>query len=78
VDEKKKINFVYILENHILSSEFLYIISISVEATKRFVMDMYDLRTNEEFLKLKEKYVQGRKTTTESTWWTAAGQKPLN
>lgn len=68
----------YILENHILSSEFLYIIGISMEASKRFVMDMYDLRTNEEFYKLKEKYVQSRKTTSESTWWTAAGQKPLN
>ncbi|KAI8880407.1 S-adenosyl-L-methionine-dependent methyltransferase [Backusella circina FSU 941] len=66
------------LENHILSSEFLYIIGISMEASKRFVMDMYDLHTREEFLKIKEKYVQGRKTTSESTWCIAAGQKPLN
>jgi hypothetical protein len=65
------------LENHVLSAEFMYIISISIDSCKRFIIEIYDIQSELEFQELKKLYMDSRKKTSESAWWYSVGQKPL-
>ncbi|KAG1122013.1 hypothetical protein G6F42_011879 [Rhizopus arrhizus] len=63
------------LNNHPLASEFLYIFDISFDTAKRIVYAVYGLSTEDEYQRLKRKWLESRKNTSSSTWWCAAGQK---
>lgn len=66
---------IYSTDNHPLASEFLYIFDISFDTAKRIVYAVYGLSTEDEYQRLKRKWLESRKNTSSSTWWCAAGQK---
>lgn len=66
------------LQNHVLSAEFMYIISISMDSCKRFFIEIYDIQSELEFQELKKLYIESRRKTSESAWCCSVGQKPLS
>lgn len=64
-----------ILENHVLSEEFMYIVDISVESCKQFIMEINDMHTEDEWIQFKSIYIASRRLT-DSVFTAAAGQKP--
>ncbi|KAI8979010.1 S-adenosyl-L-methionine-dependent methyltransferase [Pilobolus umbonatus] len=62
--------------NDSLANEFMYIIDISVNSSRSLIMAIYNLQSEEEYQNLKAIYLESRRTTSESTWYCAVGQKP--
>ncbi|KAG1460299.1 hypothetical protein G6F46_005733 [Rhizopus delemar] len=63
------------LQNHVLSEEFMYIVDISVESCKQFIMEINDMHTEDEWIQFKSIYIASRRLT-DSVFTAAAGQKP--
>lgn len=66
------------IETHVLRTELMYIINISIESCKRLIYEIYDIHSEEQFQELKDMYVQSRMNSSESAFHCCVGQKPLS
>ncbi|KAI7889030.1 S-adenosyl-L-methionine-dependent methyltransferase [Mucor mucedo] len=66
------------LKTHPLRNEFLYIIRLTLDSCKPYVIKICEMTSDEQYLEFQEQYMEHLIKSSESVWTACAGMKPLN
>lgn len=65
------------IDSHPLRDEFLYLIRLTLNSCKPYILKINELTTEEQYLEFREQYVEHRIESSESVWTSCVGMKPL-
>lgn len=65
------------IESHLLKTEMVYVIKLTMDSCKPYLYRMCDIKTEQEYNTYQARYLKHRIETSESVWTACAGMKPL-